>query len=224
VEAEEILMITLQLCKKIQKVDFGIVHIAMNNLVHILSLKGEAKSALEWSICRAERAGRSVGKDHPTTMNARRRVAKCLIATSRVEEGEELLHSILRTMIRVLGERHEETVYCMLSYGRTLNEQGKHSEAEAWLKKSFRSLLASFGPEHRHTLYSCQSLLWCLEDQGRFDEALQVCERYLQELRTREGITDRHRYVIKVHDWMDRISKRIEKQLRVLDIFAAEEQ
>jgi hypothetical protein len=146
------------------------------------------------------------------------------MAVGRIEESENIFHATMRSTIRVLGERNQETLQCMFSYGRTLSSVSRDSEAETWLRKSHEGLLRCFGPEPRSTLYSCDWLVWCLEKQGRLDEAMQVCEGYRQELCAREGITDQHKHVIKVRDWMDRISESMEMQQRVLDTFTAEEQ
>jgi tetratricopeptide (TPR) repeat protein len=196
----------------------------MSRLASALSLNGKAELALEWSIYRAERASACLGEDDPTAMSTRRKLADSLRAVGRIEESENIFHSTIRSMIRVLGERNQDTLLCMFNYGRTLSTEGKDSEAEMWLKNSYEGLLRCLGPEHKSTLYSCEWLVSCLKTQGRFDEALKLCERYLQELNPREGITDQHKYILRVRDWMDRILRRMEMQQRVLDTFTAEEQ
>jgi tetratricopeptide (TPR) repeat protein len=223
-EAEKLLLITLQLFRNVPKVEFYIVDAMMDRLVLALLLNGQAEQALEWSIYSAERANAHLGEDNPTAMNTRRQLAECLMAVGRIEESENIFHATMRSTIRVLGERNQETLQCMFSYGRTLSSVGRDSEAETWLRKSHEGLLRCFGPEPRSTLYSCDWLVWCLEKQGRLDEAMQVCEGYRQELCAREGITDQHKHVIKVRDWMDRISESMEMQQRVLDTFTAEKQ
>jgi tetratricopeptide (TPR) repeat protein len=223
-EAEKLLMITLQLCRNVPQVDFGIVDNVMDNLVIALFRKGQTEPALQWSIYRAERADECIGENDPRAIGTRKDLAECLRAVGRIEESENIFHATIRSMMRVRGERHQDTLECMLYYGRTLSHEGRDSEAESWLRKSLEGSLESFGPEDRITLQSCDWLVWCLETQGRFDEALQLCERYLQELNHREGITDQHKHIIKVRAWMDRISERIKMEQRVLDTFTAEEQ
>jgi tetratricopeptide (TPR) repeat protein len=223
-EAEELLMITLQLCRNVPKVDFGIVDDVMGNLSAALFRKGQTEPALQWSICRAERADECIGEDEPRAIAARTQLAKCLMAVGRIEESENIFHATIRSMIRMRGERHEDTLQCMFYYGLSLSCEGRDSEAEIWLRKSLEGSLGSFGPEDMTTLYSWDWLVSCLETQGRFDEALQLCERYLRELNHREGITDQHKHIIKVRDWMDIISESINMEQRVLDTFTAEEQ
>jgi hypothetical protein len=223
-EAEELLMITLQLCKNVPQVDFSTVDDAMSTLVDALLQKGQTEPALEWSIYRAECANACLGEDDPTAIDTRRELAECLMAVGRIEESENIFHATIRSMTRVLGERHVNTLLCMFYYGRTLSFEGRDSEAEMWLRKSLEGFLRSLGPEHRSTIYSCEWLVRCLKKQERLDEAMQVCDGYCQELYTRDGITDQHNHIIELRDWRDRILKRLEIQQKVLDTFAAEEQ
>jgi tetratricopeptide (TPR) repeat protein len=223
-EAEQLLMMTLQLCRNVPKLYFYIVDDIMSKLATATLLNGQAEQALEWSIYRAERVNARLGEDHPTAINTRRKVAECLRAVGRVEESENMFQATLRSMIRVLGESHQDTIDCMFRYGHTLSYESRDSEAEMWLRRALEGLLGSFGPEDSTALYSCECLVRCLESQGKFDEAFLLCERYLQKLNLREGITDQHKHVIKVWGLIDRISKHIEREQRVLDTFAAEEQ
>jgi tetratricopeptide (TPR) repeat protein len=222
-EAEKLFMITLQLCRNVPQVSFDIVDTTIGNLAEVLFRKGQTEPALQWTICRAERADKCLGEDDPRAIGTRRHLAECLRAVGRIEESENIFHVTIRSLVRVLGERHQDTLRCMFYYGHTLCSEGRHSEAAIWLTKSLEGSLESFGPEDRITLHSCYWLVLCLETQGKFDEALQLCERYLQELEPREGITDQHKHIIKVRAWMDEISKHIEMEQRVLDTFAAEE-
>jgi tetratricopeptide (TPR) repeat protein len=223
-EAEQLLMITLQLCKSVPQVNFKIVDFAMEHLAKALYLQGQTKLSLEWASCRAERAAARLGEDHPITMDARARVAGFLRVMGRIKESEDLFHSTLGSMVRLLGRRHQDTISCILNHGIMLRGEGRYSEAEAWFRESFELSLGLFGPEDSYTSASCDRLVFCLKKMRRFDEALQLCERYLQELRLREGITDQHKMIIKFQGWINETMECTEEQLRVLDIFVAEEQ
>jgi tetratricopeptide (TPR) repeat protein len=223
-EAEKLLMLTLQLCKSVPQVNFETVDFAMKHLAEALYLQGQTKLSLEWASCRAECAAARLGEDDRTTMDARIKVAKFLGATGRIKESEDLFHSTLGSMVRLLGRRHQDTISCILNHGIMLRGEGRYSEAEAWFRESFELSLGLFGPEDSYTSASCDRLVFCLKKMRRFDEALQLCERYLQELRLREGITDQHKMIIKFQGWINEIMECTEEQLRVLDIFVAEEQ
>jgi tetratricopeptide (TPR) repeat protein len=196
-EAEELLMITLQLCRNVPQVDFYIVDTAIGNLACALFRNGQTEPALQWAIYRAERADECLGEDDRTAICSRGDLAEYLMAVGRIEESENIFHATIRSMLRVLGERHWSTIMCIFQYGRALSSEGRDSEAEMWLRKAFEGLLGFFGPEQRDTLFGCDWLVSCLESQGRFHEALQVCEQYLQQLNPREGITDQHKYIIE---------------------------
>lgn len=153
-EAEQLLIITLQICINVPKVRFHTVDAIISRLATALLLNGRAEMALEGGIDRTYGANACLGEDSPTAIGTRRKPAECLRAVGRIYESETLFHATIRSMVRVLGERYPDTLQCMFHYGCTLISEARHSETEMWLRRSLEGSLKSLGREHRSTLYN----------------------------------------------------------------------
>ena len=113
---------------------------------------------------------RSLGDEHPETLEAMGLLARVYYKQGRYEEAEPLYKAILETQRR-LGIQYEKVLRQLVGLADLYVEQARYGEAESLLLQQFQSRGKQFGPEHPHTLDSLRDLVHLYEAWPKPNEA-----------------------------------------------------
>ncbi|GAA1852313.1 serine/threonine-protein kinase [Actinomadura bangladeshensis] len=121
---------------------------------------------------------RTMGPDHPGTLDGRHELGCFLTTLERHEEAAAYLRGVWRDRTRVLGPEHPDSLASRHALGWALEMSGRGAEAEEHLLAAWRDRARVLGPDDPETLDSRHMLGWALEGLGRLAEA----EEHLREV------------------------------------------
>jgi tetratricopeptide (TPR) repeat protein len=114
---------------------------------------------------------RTLGSEHPFTLNSRNNLAIVLKELGRLEEAEAEHRTVLEASTRILGPEHPSTLTSRNNHALVLKELGRLEEAEAEHRTVLEASTQVLGPEHPSTLTSRSNHALGLKDLGRLEEA-----------------------------------------------------
>lgn len=127
---------------------------------------------------------RTLGPEHPDTLETMRSLAFLLDEEGHYPEAEQLYREALAARRRLLGPAHPDTLKTLGSLASTLVAEGKAGESEALGREAVEGLRRTRGPEHPDTLRA----------MGNRIVALVMLERYADaEALTRETLALKRR-------------------------------
>jgi len=108
----------------------------------------------------------------------------------RYNEAENLFEEILKATRLLKGDKHQETLSCMLYFAQLHMEQKHYDEAEDLLQEALS--IARERPEERRRLLSLEHVLAVLRTrQGHYEEAEQLFDRVLKGNQREEDVNHR---------------------------------
>lgn len=125
-----------------------------------------------------ERLTRTVGADHPLTLELRSFYHK-IQYRGRYREAEPLLRSVKDDALRVLGPANPVTLTAMSDYAIVLAELERYEEAAAVARQTIEFKDKVYGLDHPQTMPTMTTLATILSKLGRHDEARQLTEHVL---------------------------------------------
>ena len=138
----------------------------------------EAIGVYEKSIAELEKAlsiqKRSLGTDHPDTLNTMNSLAAVFIRLGKYADAESILQETISRQKQVLGAENHETVTSMHNLGIVYYYQGKFKEAESIGRETLDIRKRVLGENHPDTIYSLENLAIALSGQGKHKEAENV--------------------------------------------------
>jgi len=123
-----------------------------------------------------DRLTRTVGADHPLTLQLRVALYK-IMYRGRYTEAEPLLRASLADARRVLGDESPVTLSAMSDYAVVLAELERFEEASAVAEETIRLKDRVYGPEHPQTLPTMINLSAIYGQMGRYADARTLAER-----------------------------------------------
>ena len=114
---------------------------------------------------------RTLGPEHPDTLDSRHRLIYVLSRQTKFAEAEAEGREVLRLRQKVLGPEHVDTIVSRYNLGECLVEQGKYAEAETLYRQVIRLDERVLGPEHPNTMSARVGLATVLGSQGKNAEA-----------------------------------------------------
>lgn len=130
-----------------------------------------------------ERLTRTVGADHPLTLELRSFYHK-IQYRGRYREAEPLLRAVKDDALRVLGPRSPVTLTAMSDYAIVLAELERHDEAAEVARQTIDFKDKVYGPDHPQTMPTMTTLAVILSKLERHAEARQLAE-HVWEVRRR---------------------------------------
>jgi hypothetical protein len=106
---------------------------------------------------------RTLGPDHPDTLNARSNLAAAYQAVGRVADAIPLFEYVLVARQRVLGPRDADTLTSQNNLAATYQDAGRHAEAILLFKLTLAARERLLGAGHPSTLNSQADLAGALE-------------------------------------------------------------
>ena len=89
----------------------------------------------------------------------------------RHAEAEQLYREALELCRETFGDRHPNTLICIVHLGLLLRNQGKYGEAEPLHRELVQAKRKTLGGRHPDTLAWIHDLGFVLKGQGKYDEA-----------------------------------------------------
>ena len=115
---------------------------------------------------------RSLGPEHPDTLDSRHRLVYVLSRQTKFAEDVEAEgRAVLKLREKVLGPEHVDTIVSRYNLGECLVEQGKYAEAETLYREVIRLDERVLGPEHPNTISARVGLATVLGSEGKNAEA-----------------------------------------------------
>lgn len=127
------------------------------------------------------------GDDHPSTAQARYRLADTLVSLGDYAAAETTYLGVLERYRAIYGERHPNTAWVLHSLGILKWRQGDLAAAEPYWAEALAIRRAALDPGHPDIGASLNALTFVLRDQGRLDEAHEMLLEVLEIARTRFG-------------------------------------
>ena len=189
----------LNLHDQIAKLDPNVMLESMNNLASALRQFGCYNEALEILHRMLNIFEDNVGKDHPASIATLENIADTLESKIILEESEELVQAtkngvelppdvchvddrnevlqlkneVLTRRLRVLGERHPDTISAMENVAATLQDMQNFGYALELIKHAFELRREILGEDHVKTLQTMLELVSALRQMRRLDAALE---------------------------------------------------
>jgi hypothetical protein len=125
-----------------------------------------------------ERLTRTVGADHPLTLELRSFYHK-IQYRGRYREAEPLLRAVKDDALRVLGSRDPVTLTAMSDYAIVLAELERYAEAAEVARQTIDFKDKVYGVDHPQTMPTMTTLAVILSKLDRHDEARELAEHVL---------------------------------------------
>jgi hypothetical protein len=106
--------------------------------------------------------------------------AKALLDDGRYNESERLFGQVMETKMRVLGEKHPDTLTSMVYLASTFWNQGRWKEVEELEVRVIATNKRVLGEEHPDTLTSIYNLALTFKGRGRDEEAIGLISECIQ--------------------------------------------
>ncbi|MGD3106977.1 protein kinase domain-containing protein [Streptomyces sp. YGL11-2] len=133
---------------------------------------------------------RTLGPDHPDTLDCRHHLAVGLGRLGRLEDSRSTAHEVAAARARVLGAHHPDTLASRFHLASVTGQLGAWPEALRTYREVAAARAESLGPDHPDTLAARYEVGICLGRLGRSAEAL-THYRELVAARTRaQGADD----------------------------------
>jgi serine/threonine-protein kinase len=123
----------------------------------------------------------SLGRDDPTTLDARYRLGVLLRHSHKLDEAGRLLRDNLQGRRRVLGSQHPDTLRSVNQLGLLLQEQGNLAEAEALALEYEHGVQCLWGTKHPDNVVAITNRGQLRLYQGQFAEAALLYQRAADE-------------------------------------------
>jgi tetratricopeptide (TPR) repeat protein len=128
---------------------------------------------------------RSLGHDHPQTVNCLQHLSLVYRIQERYKEAEDLCRQILKEFEKTHGPAHLKTIHAKIQLAYILIYSDRPEETKDLLTP--HTLLLHLGPENPHTLQAQGCLAHALERKCHFPEAAALYEEVHQQYEAQHG-------------------------------------
>jgi tetratricopeptide (TPR) repeat protein len=114
---------------------------------------------------------RTLGADHPDTIDTRHSIARRLSERAEFDQAEVEYRDVIQAMRRVLGPEHPDTLTVQHNTASLVSFRGDYAQAEAEYRDVLAVKLRVFGRDHVDTLTTRHEIARMMREQGRCEEA-----------------------------------------------------
>ncbi|KAL8719057.1 MAG: hypothetical protein Q9225_003891 [Loekoesia sp. 1 TL-2023] len=148
-----------------------------SNFALAYSEVGRPKEALQLMEPVVDVYKRTLGEEHPETLNSINSLASYYSNIGRYQEALQLIEPVIDVYKRTLGEEHPETLGSIHSLAIRYSEVGRYQEALQLMERVVEESKRTLGEDRHNTLTSTHNLAICYSNVGRYQEALQLAEQ-----------------------------------------------
>jgi len=114
---------------------------------------------------------RTLGADHPDTIDTRHSIARRLSERAEFDQAEVEYRDVIEAMRRVLGPEHPDTLTVQHNTASLVSFRGDYAQAEAEYRDVLAVKLRVFGRDHADTLTTRHEIARMMREQGHYEEA-----------------------------------------------------
>lgn len=174
--AEDVLLRALELFGDERSQESAVVRLRLGSLERRQEELESARGLLEEAV---RDLGSVVGRDHPSTVQARKELADTLRLLGEDERAIAVLEAALADAERVYGSEHADLAPILDRLSLLHQARGELERAEALQRRALDIREHQFGPHSARTVVSVNNLGWLLHDFGRYEEASRLYRRAL---------------------------------------------
>ena len=123
---------------------------------------------------------KTLGPEHPMTLQSIDQLASNLTDQKRFSEAEPMCRRAVDGLKETLGSEHVDTLKSLTLLAMILEEQSKYMESEELYRSVLEAKERMLGHEHMETLTSLNNLAISLEKQGRYEQAANIHQQVLE--------------------------------------------
>jgi tetratricopeptide (TPR) repeat protein len=164
--------------------DFGVSLIAG---AAYLEVRAQYHLASHYANLALETLCENLGHEHPTTADARCRLASIYRDMGQLQEAERFSRSAISIYRKVFGSGNEQSLGALQTLSGVLRQQGKFDEAEILAREFAQAIAIRDGQEALITLEAQIDLAAILGDTGRYEESLQIQKVVADVMRRKFG-------------------------------------
>ncbi|KAL8921610.1 MAG: hypothetical protein Q9172_003935 [Xanthocarpia lactea] len=158
-----------------------------SNFALVYSEAGRCLEELQLRERVVELRKRTLGEEHPKTLDSMHDLAISYGKAGRRQEVLELIERVVRGCKRTLGEEHPNTLDSLNILAISYRKAGRRQEALELTERVVEARQRTLGEEHPHTLASIHALGVSYSEAGRRQEALELTERVVEAMKRTLG-------------------------------------
>ena len=143
-----------------------------------------------------------LGPQDPMALQATNNMASLYYSKGQPDEAEKYIRMALEGRTRLLGEKHEDTLFTLGQLGLNLQVQGRYKEAESTLSLALEGQTTALGGDHKDTLLTRNNLGGLYMRQSRLSEA-EVHMKAVLEARRRTLGEEHHDTLVSLANWVN---------------------
>ena len=120
---------------------------------------------------------KTLGEEHPHTLESRNYMAVTLSHLGRYEEALAMGQEVYEKRKKVLGEEHPDTLLTLNNMGSSLSHLGRYEEAMAVYQEAYEKRKRVFGGENPNTLNSRNDIADILLVLGHYEKAMAMYQK-----------------------------------------------
>lgn len=146
--------------------------------------------ALFWCQKMADLRARTLGEEHPDTLEMYLGVAFLLSDLGEYGKALEWNEKIVEVRRRTLGEEHPDTLIAMHNLASVYGNLGDSRREAEMCRAIYKIRCRVLGEHHPQTLGTLNNLAVSLDKLREYDEALEILEKLYEEVRAENGEDD----------------------------------
>ena len=146
-------------------------------LYHLIELGDSATQAVAVGEPLTADLERTLGPNHPDTLNSRNSLAAAYQAAGRPAEAIPLFEQTLVGRERLFGPNHPDTLNSQNNLAAAYQDAGRAAEARLLYELTLAARERLLGADHPSTLNSCGNLAAAYRDAGRVADAIPLLEQ-----------------------------------------------
>ena len=139
---------------------------------------------------------KTLGEEHPLTLNVQHDMANALFELGRYEEALAILQEVYEKRKKVNGEEHPDTLTTRNNIALMLEKLGRRKEALVLYQEVYEKIKNVYGEEHSFTLDIRNNIALTLIYLGRYEEALDICQEVYEK--RKKVLGEEHPYTLGI--------------------------
>jgi tetratricopeptide (TPR) repeat protein len=167
--------------------DDSAIQTLRKNLAKVIEAQDRAAEALELRERIVQSQVRSLGPDHPFTLDSRFDAALNLLKQHRYEDAVAAFASLVDDRQRVLGKDHPEVLLSRLNLALTLRQSGRSAEALTQYRVLHAAQTKAYGADSPRVLETATFIGSCLNELHQAPEAEKLLKATVTKLTKAAG-------------------------------------
>jgi tetratricopeptide (TPR) repeat protein len=159
--------------------DFELHCDLMHDVGSALRDMGNYRGALEWYQRALDGYEKTLGKDHPSTLDTVHNMASVFDNQGEYEKALEWYQRALDGREKTLGKDHPSTLNTVHAMASVFDNQGEYEKALEWYQRALDGWEKTLGKDHLSTLDTVNNMAIVFDKRGEYEKALEWYQRGL---------------------------------------------